>query len=223
MIYSCYDWRTRRFRSWWPAEYFIARTLDFGRFYANFLGVLPFLGHPDMALGSLAPVAFCRDSRAMMSCTLTRSLYSRLLDIKVNTFELGPLLQALELSMIKGLQQDCIPVGCIPPACWPYLPTCTALRRGVSAPGGAWSRGGGCLLWGGRVPGPRGVVSQHALRQTPLLWTEFLTHATENITLSQTSLAGGNKWLLTLVHDTSAMRHYSHTNARASIKSGDKT
>ena len=47
---------------------------------------------------------------------------------------------------------------------------------GVSAPGG-WS--GGCLLWGG--------VSQHALRQTPSspLWTEFLTHACENITLAQ--------------------------------------
>ena len=31
---------------------------------------------------------------------------------------------------------------------------------GGSGPGGAWSRGGGCLL-------PGGVVSQHALRQTP--------------------------------------------------------
>ena len=49
--------------------------------------------------------------------------------------------------------------------------------RGVLGPGGAWSQGG-CLVWG--VPGPVGVglVSQHALRQTPppperqlLLWT----------------------------------------------------
>ena len=48
---------------------------------------------------------------------------------------------------------------------------------GVSVPGG-----GQCLLLG--------VVSQHALRQTPL-WTEFLKHATENITLSQTSIVGG--------------------------------
>ena len=38
----------------------------------------------------------------------------------------------------------------------------------------AWSGGGACLV--------RGVVSQHALRQTPP-WTEFLTHASENITL----------------------------------------
>ena len=46
----------------------------------------------------------------------------------------------------------------------------------------------GGLLSGGllRV----GVVSQHALRQTPP-WTEFLTHASENITLPQTSFAGG--------------------------------
>ena len=43
---------------------------------------------------------------------------------------------------------------------------------------------GGCLV-------PGGVVSQHALRQTPP-WTEFLTHASENITLPQTSFAGGN-------------------------------
>ena len=35
-------------------------------------------------------------------------------------------------------RQDCIPVGCIPPACCPYL--------GGSGPGG-------CLVWGGLVPG----------------------------------------------------------------------
>ena len=51
--------------------------------------------------------------------------------------------------------------------------------RGCLVPGGASSQGGllkgGYLLWG---------VSQHAMGQTPL-WTEFLTHATENITLPQ--------------------------------------
>ena len=87
--------------------------------------------------------------------------------------------------------------------------------EGVSALRGAWSQGGllwrGCLLGGvpgsRGVPGPRGsalgggwrgawsrgwvgVVSQHALRQTP--HREFLTQATENITLPQTSFAGGN-------------------------------
>ena len=29
---------------------------------------------------------------------------------------------------INNLQQDCIPVGCIPPTCCPYLPACTAPR-----------------------------------------------------------------------------------------------
>ena len=58
------------------------------------------------------------------------------------------------------------------------------VRGGVPGPGGVWS-------WGVGMPGPgRGVLSQHELRQIPL-WTEFLTHASENITLLQTSFAGG--------------------------------
>ena len=49
--------------------------------------------------------------------------------------------------------------------------------RGESASG----RGGWCLPL---VPG--GCVSQHAMGQTPPpQWTEFLTHASENITLPQ--------------------------------------
>ena len=49
------------------------------------------------------------------------------------------------------------------------------------APGGS-GPGGGCFI-------------QHILRADPPtpLWTEFLTHASENITLPQTSFAGGNK------------------------------
>ena len=51
------------------------------------------------------------------------------------------------------------------------------------------------LVWGvylvprGDVPGLGGV---YLPRYSPL-WTEFLTHASENITLPQTSFAGGNK------------------------------
>ena len=52
-----------------------------------------------------------------------------------------------------SLKQECIPVGCVPSAavavCW-----------GVSAPRG-------CLLWWWGWSAPGGVVSQHALRQTP--------------------------------------------------------
>ena len=54
------------------------------------------------------------------------------------------------------------------------------LVLGVSAPGGAWSF---CLVWGGDgIP----VCTE----EDPTLCTEFLTHATENITLPQTSFAG---------------------------------
>ena len=40
----------------------------------------------------------------------------------------------IHISQMGKLQQVCIPVGCIPPTCCPYLPACTAP--------------GGCLLWG---------------------------------------------------------------------------
>ena len=60
--------------------------------------------------------------------------------------------------------EDLVPLGGVPG------------RGGLPGPGvgvPAWSRGE--------------VVSQHALRQTPSPspWTEFLTHACENITLAQ--------------------------------------
>ena len=50
----------------------------------------------------------------------------------------------------NNLEQVCIPVGCVPPSCWLYLPACTAHGE-VSAPGGvcSWGRGvcsqGGCV------------------------------------------------------------------------------
>ena len=61
----------------------------------------------------------------------------------------------------KQKEQDCIPVGCVPPACWPYLPSCTAqggaCSGGVSAPGGgACSQGEACLLQRGVCSWGRG-------------------------------------------------------------------
>ena len=58
----------------------------------------------------------------------------------------------MSLSLITS--QDCIPVGCIPPACWPYLPACTApggcaCSGGVPAPGCVPAKGWGCLVLGG--------------------------------------------------------------------------
>ena len=75
------------------------------------------------------------------------------------------------------------------------------LLRGSLLLGVVCSGGGRCLLWGVSAPGgvcsrgmsaPGGMwYSSYTEADTPL-WTEFLTHATENITLPQTSFAGGN-------------------------------
>ena len=54
-----------------------------------------------------------------------------------------------------------------------------------AGPGGCVFAPGGGAWWGGWY------LSMHWGRSS-LLWTEFLTHATENITLAQTSFAGGN-------------------------------
>ena len=52
-------------------------------------------------------------------------------------------------------------------------------------PGGYLIRGGTCLVWGG----------VYLVRYSPP-WTEFLTHASENITLPETSFAGGKNPVL---------------------------
>ena len=73
------------------------------------------------------------------------------------------------------------------------------LVLGVSALGGVCS--GGVYLVLGGVPGLGGVCSWGMYlvpggvpgQVLPPLWTEFLTHAAENITLPETSFAGGNK------------------------------
>ena len=124
-------------------------------------------------------------------------------------------------------EQECIPVGCVPPACCPYLPH-ALFPGGIPGPGGCtWSQGGvpgpggGCLVpggvpgpregvpgrgWvpgpGGGVPDPRGCTWSPGVylpRYSPPPWTEFLTHASENITLPQTSFAGGKNILIALV------------------------
>ena len=84
-----------------------------------------------------------------------------------------------------------------------------AWSQGVPAPGGVpgprdacserrWCLVlGGCLLLGGcLVPGGGGGGIPACTEADPPLWTEFLTHASENITLLQTSFTGGKKrWL----------------------------
>ena len=55
-------------------------------------------------------------------------------------------------------EQECIPVGCVPPTCCPYLPVCTAPGcpgGGVTCPGGVPAQGGVPALGG--VPARRDV------------------------------------------------------------------
>ena len=77
------------------------------------------------------------------------------------------------------IKQECIPVGCIPAACWPYprLHCQVGFARGVSASG----LGGRFCLWS------RGGVSHSAMGQIPPAdrQTPMKTQ------LSQTSFAGG--------------------------------
>ena len=74
---------------------------------------------------------------------------------------------AMYLRIVKGKtkKQECIPVGCVPPACWPY-PSMHWAGEGVSQ----HALGGGCLL-GGVCCG----VSARGDWQTPSLWTEWQT------------------------------------------------
>ena len=76
----------------------------------------------------------------------------------------------LFFSWIKTLvKQDCIPLGCIPPAGWPYLPVCSA-PGGCLVLGGGLVPGGTCLvLWGGAGGIPTCTEAD------PPLWTESQT------------------------------------------------
>ena len=82
--------------------------------------------------------------------------------------------------------------GCGPGGCTCLVPggcTCLVLGGvylvGGCGPGGYLIRGGTCLVWGGCT-----------WSGTPPPWTEFLTHASEIITLPETSFAGGKNPVL---------------------------
>ena len=74
-------------------------------------------------------------------------------------------------------KQYCIPVGCVPPACCPYLPTCTAPGGGLRLGGGTYPWFGGvCLLLGVPASRPGGVYPSRQWGRAPL-WTEWQTGA----------------------------------------------
>ena len=81
---------------------------------------------------------------------------------------------------IAATQQDWIPVGCVPPARWPYLPACSVL--GGLLPGGACSGGGVVSAQGGWYPS--------MLWGRPPLWTE--SHTPVKTLPCPNFVAGGN-------------------------------
>ena len=63
----------------------------------------------------------------------------------------------------NNCKQECIPVGCVPSACCPYLPSMHCSQVGVPGPGGYLVPGGCTWSWGmylvpGGVPGPGGCT-----------------------------------------------------------------
>ena len=108
----------------------------------------------------------------------------------------GTIIYTIKKTNKRRKKQDCIPVGCVPPAHWPYLPACCvpggAWSRGVPGLGGAWSRGclvrGVCLVRGGCVPGPGGWYPSMHWGRPPV---NRITNRCKNITLPQTSFADG--------------------------------
>ena len=76
----------------------------------------------------------------------------------------------------------------------------------------AWSKGGVCLVlggvpaWSGGMSGPGGVYLPGrggVPGQVPPPWTEFLTHACENITLAKTSFRP-----VIIIHSKSVLRAF---------------
>ena len=70
------------------------------------------------------------------------------------------------------MKQECIPVGCVPPTCCPYLPACSEWG-GVPCQGG-FSLPRGILARGGLLGRGVGYASMHWGRPPPL-WTESQT------------------------------------------------
>ena len=98
---------------------------------------------------------------------------------------------------LTNVKNECIPVGCVPPAAVAIqggLPQC---MLGYTTPPGC-GPGDPPQMWAWRPPSGylQCMLRYHLqcmLGYHPL-WTEFLTHASENITLPQTSFAGGNNF-----------------------------
>ena len=150
--------------------------------------------------------------------------WARNIHVQVQMRHLG----AFGLGLHK-YKQECIPVGCIPPAHWPYLViSYTSPRATMYTPQQPCTpphlacppqpcmppsnhacppSNHACPPQPCMPPTTTHTPHNHACPPQPRmpprtmhaplpLWTEFLTHASENITLPQTSFAGGKYKLL---------------------------
>ena len=125
---------------------------------------------------------------------------------------LHPLIQWIRW-LKTSLQQECIPVGCLPPASM-------VISTGGSVYPGDWCVHGvcvhgGCTPWTQRQtipPDPEADIPPPycMLGYTPLPWTE----ACENITLPQTSFAGGN--------NSSSLSTFSLRSDRKNYRTGKR-
>ena len=92
-------------------------------------------------------------------------------------------------NLFSNTKQECIPVGCVPPASVAISGGGSA-HRGVFAPGGVVYLGvsaGGSVCPGGVCPGgvcPEGVVCVSVYGSVHPLWTEWLTDRCKNITFA---------------------------------------
>ena len=107
---------------------------------------------------------------------------------------------------LKALSiQECIPVGCVPAAHWPYagrggggiqsrggLPGLGGLglwsRGGLPSPGGVSGPGGVCLVWGGLWSRGGFSLADPPARENPPPPVNRMTDRCKNITLATTSL-----------------------------------
>ena len=128
------------------------------------------------------------------------------------------------------LKQVCIPVGCVPPTCCPYLPACTVqVERECLLPGGVCSGGlllgdvcsqgvsaRGCLLQGVSAPEgcllPRWVCVPACTEADTPLWTEWLTDSCKNIAFANFSISLGSPYWYVWFYTIFKYHRFSCTN-----------
>ena len=108
---------------------------------------------------------------------------------RMRTAHLLPISPSMHFTR-RSAPWGCIPVGCIPPTCYLYLPACTAL--GGMLPGGVCS-------WGLCIP----AYSMHEADTPPREQNDSQTGVKTQ--LSQTLFAGGNNWEMIMPREATGL------------------